>query len=227
MFQCRVVAGDIGQPKATVAASFINRRVPTCHVTSYYNKIQDFGADFYNSFHIIVCGLDSIPARRWLNRMLVSLLQYDGDQLRHETIKPLIDGGTEGFKGSVRAIYPGQSFSFVELFSLANWIDGSWNLGMNACIECTLDLYPPQTSYPLCTIANTPRLPEHCIEWAKIMAWPEKEPFGAGVEVDGDNPDHVSWIMKAAQERATQYGIKQVTYRLTQGHFFPMLISSP
>ena len=85
--------------------------------------------------------------------------------------------------------------------------------GMNACIECTLDLYPPQVNFPLCTIAHTPRLPEHCVEYAKIMAWPEEEPFGPGVEVDGDDPDHVTWIMKRAQERAAQYGIKNVTYR--------------
>ena len=41
--------------------------------------------------------------------MLLSLLKYDSDgNVNPGTIKPLIDGGTEGFKGSVRAIYPGE-----------------------------------------------------------------------------------------------------------------------
>ncbi|XP_063724551.1 NEDD8-activating enzyme E1 catalytic subunit-like isoform X2 [Symsagittifera roscoffensis] len=183
---------DIGRPKAEIAADFVNKRVPTSHVTAHFNKIEDLGPDFYERFHIVVCGLDSISARRWINQMLISLLKYSADgKVIPESVKPLVDGGTEGFKGSARLIYP----------------------GMSACIDCTLDLYPPQIHYPLCTIAHTPRLPEHCVEFAKIMAWPEEEPFGKGVEVDGDHPDHVTWIMMKAQERADHFGIKAVTYR--------------
>ncbi len=42
--------------------------------------------------------------------------------MKPETIVPLVDGGTEGFKGNARVILP----------------------GMSACVECTLWLYPPQ-----------------------------------------------------------------------------------
>ena len=68
---------------------------------------------------------------------------------------PLIDGGTEGFKGSARVIYP----------------------HFSACIECTLYMFPPQLNYPMCTIANTPRLPEHCVEYVKVVMWEKLAPF--------------------------------------------------
>ena len=37
------------------------------------------------------------------------------------------------------------------------------------------------------------------------------------MSIDGDNPDHIMWIFKKSQDRAAEYGIQGVTYRLTQG----------
>lgn len=87
--------------------------------------------------------------------------------------------------------------------------------GISACIECTIDLYPPPVSYPLCTIANTPRLPEHCVEYVKVVVWTKDNPFG--VPLDGDDPQHVTWIYEKSVERAHQFNISGVTYRLVQG----------
>ena len=43
-------------------------------------------------FQIVVCGLDSIDARRWINATLVNMV----DMENQDSLKPLIDGGTEG-----------------------------------------------------------------------------------------------------------------------------------
>ena len=52
-------------------------------------KIQDHPQSFYEGFDIIIAGLDSIPARRWINATMVQIAQ-EGNVI------PLIDGGTEG-----------------------------------------------------------------------------------------------------------------------------------
>jgi ubiquitin-activating enzyme E1 C len=43
-------------------------------------------------FNLIVTGLDSISARRWINSTLVQMV----DEEDEDSLKPLIDGGTEG-----------------------------------------------------------------------------------------------------------------------------------
>lgn len=192
---------DVGRYKAEVAADFINKRIPGANVIPHKCMIQDFDEEFYRQFHLIVCGLDSVVARRWINGMVMSLLDYDDDgQLDQSSLIPIIDGGTEGFKGNARVILP----------------------GITACIECTLDLFPPQVNFPLCTIAHTPRLPEHCVEYVRLLLWQKESPFTNApgedpVAIDGDDPQHITWIYEKAIDRANQYGIRGVTYRLTQG----------
>uniref|UniRef100_A0A914XMC3 NEDD8-activating enzyme E1 catalytic subunit n=1 Tax=Plectus sambesii TaxID=2011161 RepID=A0A914XMC3_9BILA len=70
---------DVGSFKAEVAARIVSQRVPGCNVVAHNCKIQDKNDDFYRSFNLIVCGLDSIVARRWLNGMIVSYLTTSPD----------------------------------------------------------------------------------------------------------------------------------------------------
>ncbi|KAK2757075.1 hypothetical protein FQN54_005044 [Arachnomyces sp. PD_36] len=179
---------DVGKPKAEVAASFVERRVKGVKITPFVGKIQDKDEDYYMQFKIVVCGLDSIEARRWINATLVGMVDAEDP----ESLKPLIDGGTEGFKGQARVILP----------------------SLTSCIECQLDMHAPRAAVPLCTIATIPRQPQHCIEWAHQIAWGEKR---KGEEFDNDNMDHISWVYSAAVERSKQFSIPGVTLSMTQG----------
>jgi ubiquitin-activating enzyme E1 C len=85
---------------------------------------------------------------------------------------------------------------------------------MTSCIECQLDMHAPRAAVPLCTLATIPRQPEHCIEWAHIMAWEQEKPFP---KLDNDDPEHITWLYQKALARAKEFNITGVTYSLTQG----------
>lgn len=101
---------------------------------------------------------------------------------------------------------------------------------ITSCYECSLDMLNKPTVFPICTIANTPRLPEHCIEWASVLEWPKvfkgtaiQLSFRTGInssadkKMDTDDPEHIGWLYTRALERAKQFNIDGVTWSLTQG----------
>lgn len=75
-------------------------------------------------------------------------------------------------------------------------------------------MHAPRAAIPLCTLAAIPRQPEHCIEWAHVIAWDEEKPFP---QLDKDDPEHVTWLYEKALKRAAEFNIPGVTYSLTQG----------
>lgn len=128
------------------------------------------------------------------------------------------DSPRSGFKGQARVILP----------------------TITSCYECSLDMLTPPTAFPICTIANTPRLPEHCIEWASILEWPrvfkgelhcpsamrcdamrraraDARARYTDKKLDNDDPEHIQWLFDTARTRAEQYNIEGVTWSLTQG----------
>ncbi|VVB15154.1 unnamed protein product [Arabis nemorensis] len=184
---------DVGKPKAEVAAKRVMERVSGVKIVPHFSRIEDKEIEFYNDFSIIALGLDSIEARRYINGVACGFLEYDEDDTpRRETMKPMVDGGTEGFKGHARVIVP----------------------GVTPCFECTIWLFPPQVKFPLCTLAETPRNAAHCIEYAHLIKWPEVH---GGKSFDPDEPEHMKWVYDEAIKRAELFGIPGVTYSLTQG----------
>lgn len=150
---------DIGRPKATVCAERLSQQRSIRIITNeqldetstvpivrpIFGRIEEYHPDWYSQFHLIISGLDSIEARRWINKVLHQCSQR----------VPLLDGGTEGLKGHVRKIIPGLTACFectLDLFAPG----GS------------------RPVYPLCTLAGIPRLPEHCVEWAVLIEWSRK-----------------------------------------------------
>ncbi|KAH8948435.1 hypothetical protein BDL97_11G093400 [Sphagnum fallax] len=184
---------DVGKPKSEVAAARVMQRVKGVTVIPHFCKIEDKDIAFYKDFQIIVLGLDSLEARSYINSVICGFVEYEEDGSPDlSTIKPLVDGGTEGFKGHARVIIP----------------------GITPCFHCSLWLFPPQITFPLCTLAETPRSPAHCIEYAHLIQWGQDR---IGEYFDADNPEHMKWIYDQALKRGEQFNISGITYSLTQG----------
>ena len=89
-----------------------------------------------------------------------------------DTMIPFVEGGTEGWRGQARLLLPTETY----------------------CLQCTRFASTKTDSQAmhdlhthLCTIANIPRRPEHCIMYAHIILWPKLTRFTSRYDYDMDN----------------------------------------
>ena len=174
------------------AAKRVAERVSGVVVTLHHCRIEDKPHEWYRQFHIIVLGLDSLEARSYMNAVACSFLRHDADgAVDQSTIKPMVDGGTEGFKGHARVILP----------------------GVTPCFECTMWLFPPSRISPVHVGGDAEeRGALRGVREVDSMA--QERPDDA---FDADDPEHLRWVFEAAAQRADTFDIPGVTYTHAQG----------
>jgi molybdopterin/thiamine biosynthesis adenylyltransferase len=91
---------DVRKYKAEIAAKRLRKMNPEVNITPLPKKIENINRTYYKKADVIVAGLDTFPARRWLNSLAVHLK------------KPLITGGMYGLMGHVQRIIPYQTPCF-------------------------------------------------------------------------------------------------------------------
>lgn len=144
---------DIGRPKAEVAVEALRKiGSNSLNLVSHTVDIRSkrFDTKWFCSFDCIIGTLDNLASRQHLNMMSVA------------SGVPLIESGTEGFKGQVTVHIKGKT----------------------RCYDC--DPKPAsRQSYAVCTIRSRPAEPVHCIVWAREYLF--ETLFGEGsFEDNGD-----------------------------------------
>uniref|UniRef100_A0A665TPI4 Ubiquitin-activating enzyme E1 n=1 Tax=Echeneis naucrates TaxID=173247 RepID=A0A665TPI4_ECHNA len=127
---------DIGKPKSEVAARAVREMNPQMKITAHLNRMDPdseevYGYDFFEDLDGVAAALDNVEARVYL----------DGRCIQHQ--KPLLEGGTQGTKGSTLVVVPLLTESYGPATSNSN------------------------DAIPLCTLKNFPHHIKHTLQWAR------------------------------------------------------------
>lgn len=202
---------DVGKSKAETASAFVKSRITGLKMQTYncfIQKAEDNYDDFdFEDFDLVINGLDNLKARTWVSEKLMTLVQYNADGTPNaDTITPLVDGGTEGYDGQVHIVIP----YFTQDFAGRSW------------------MFPKRKTIATCTLASSPRKPEHCVLWVmegtekgcwKHLAnkkvrdgeWKAVNDMGDGRKFDTDNANDMKWITHRSIERAQKFNLDKGT----------------
>ncbi|NVM03802.1 MAG: HesA/MoeB/ThiF family protein [Candidatus Helarchaeota archaeon] len=92
--QMLFLESDINMPKSTVAKNRLIKLNPDIDILAFNKKIQEISPKIYEECDVIVDGLDTFEARRWLNSISI------------DKKKPLVHGGMYGWLGNVQVVIP-------------------------------------------------------------------------------------------------------------------------
>ncbi|WEU39988.1 MAG: ThiF family adenylyltransferase [Candidatus Odinarchaeum yellowstonii] len=88
---------DVGKAKSIVAKNKLEKINPLVKIDAYNTDIRNLDRKIIENTHVLIDGLDSFEARRWLNSTAVSLN------------KPLILAGLYGWWGNIQVVLPHQT----------------------------------------------------------------------------------------------------------------------
>ncbi|EPY23341.1 ubiquitin-activating enzyme E1 C [Strigomonas culicis] len=191
---------DIGAFKSDVAAAFVRARCPGVAIHAVVGSAEEQSDDFYRRFDLIFLALDSNAVRHWVNRKVVELGTWEvvpraavpglaaADAHAAPFVRvlractPLVDVGTEGYRGHTKFRHPPRL----------------------PCLACAMDPTPGEEKVPMCTLHTIPRLPQHCVLYAKEKLWRDAFP---DTDLDADREEHIRWLTEQARQRQREFGI--------------------
>jgi ubiquitin-activating enzyme E1 len=131
-------ATDIGRSKSLAARDAALRLNPELNVRALEMRVGPdtehvFSDDFWEPLDGVCTALDNVDARLYIDQRCVYYL------------KPLLDSGTLGTKGSTQVVVP--------------YLTESYGSSRD----------PPERSIPMCTLKNFPYRIEHTLQWARDL----------------------------------------------------------
>ncbi|KAF6002095.1 E1 ubiquitin-activating protein [Cyanidiococcus yangmingshanensis] len=131
-------ATDIGRSKSLAARDAVLRLNPALHVQAHEVRVgpdteQIFSDDFWEPLDGVCTALDNVDARLYIDQRCIYYL------------KPMLDSGTLGTKGSTQVVIP--------------YLTESYGSSRD----------PPEKSIPMCTLKNFPYRIEHTLQWARDL----------------------------------------------------------